>query len=137
MNWKASAGPEAGVAEVVQPELSTRTLPSTGDAAGDWLCASCLNRVANERNRFAIGGKDEFSFSNPEGFHFDIITFSETKGCRETGVPTLQYTWFPGHAWSYCNCAQCGQHLGWYYTGQHQFAGLIKDRIVRALFIRN
>ncbi len=137
MNWNASGEPEAGAVDVAQPELDTRTLPSTGDAAGDWLCAWCLNRVANERDRFAIGGKDEFNFSNPDGFHFDIITFSDTKGCREAGVPTFEYTWFPGHAWSYCKCARCGQHLGWYYTGKNQFAGLIKDRILRALYIRN
>ncbi len=125
------------MADVAQPEVGTRTLPSAGDPARDWLCAFCLNCVANERDRFSFQGKDDFSFSNPEGLRFHIITFSDTRGCRQTGVPTLEYTWFPGHAWSYCQCARCGQHLGWYYTGQHQFVGLITDRIVRALFIRN
>jgi hypothetical protein len=136
VNWQASGGAELDVAAIVEPEIENRTAPTAGDAEGDWLCASCLNRVANERDRFVFNGKNEFTFSNPEGIRFEIITFSRTLGCRQTGVPTLDYTWFPGHAWSYCQCDRCGQHLGWHYAGQHEFTGLIKHRIVRA-YIRN
>jgi hypothetical protein len=119
------------------PELQTRTETSAGDPAGDWLCAWCHNRVANEKDRFQYEGKDEFTFSNPERIRFEIILFSQTLGCRRTGVPTLEHTWFAGHAWSYCHCDQCRQHLGWFYKGQHQFTGLIRSRIVRAAFVRN
>ena len=122
---------------IAEPATEERTQTSTLDSAGDWLCAWCLNRVANERDRFQFGGQDEFTFSNPEGIRFDIITFLQTLGCRETGVPTLAFTWFAGHAWSYCHCADCGQHLGWYYIGEHSFVGLIKARMVRALYVRN
>jgi hypothetical protein len=52
-------------------------------------------------------------------------------------VPTLENTWCPGYAWSYCKCEHCGQHLGWYYAGTIEFAGLIIARIVRAVGIRN
>jgi len=78
-----------------------------------------------------------FRESEPAGIHFNIITFSETHGCGQTGVPTLEHTWFPGHTWSYCQCAECGRHLGWYFSGQHEFVGLITERIVRALYRRN
>ncbi len=127
---------EALVPEVAQPELEARSLTATCDEEGDWLCALCLQAVANERDRFSYNGQDEFNFANPDGFRFEIITFSETRGCRQSGIPTLDYTWFAGHAWSFCQCAECGQHLGWYYSGQHQFAGLIKERLVRALWVR-
>lgn len=133
----ASAGPEVFIPAVVGPELGSRTAPETASAAGDWLCAWCLNRVANERDRFAYDGKDEFTFANPEQIRFHIITFSQTLGCRSAGVPTLEHTWFAGHAWLYCLCDRCGQHLGWYYRGQHEFAGLIKARMVRAVYVRN
>lgn len=122
---------------VGDPELETRTATATGDANDDWLCAWCHNRVASEKDRFLFDGKDEFTFRNPEGIRFEIITFSRTLGCRPIGVPTLEYTWFPGHAWSYCHCDRCGQHLGWYYSGKHEFAGLIKARLARALYMRN
>src|SRR5512136_2406706 len=101
--------------DLALPEIENQTSASAGQAEGDWLCVLCHNRVANERDRFPIGGKDQFTFTNPEGLRFDIITFSETHGCRQTGTPTLEHTWFPGHRWSYCQCGECGQHLGSYF----------------------
>jgi hypothetical protein len=137
VNWLGSDGTGPVTPALAEPEVESRTAPAVGEAAGDWLCGWCLNRVANEKDRFSYNSQNEFSFSNPGGICFAIITFSQTLGCRQTGVPTLDHTWFPGHAWSYCQCERCGQHLGWYYSGEHEFAGLIKDRIVRALYVRN
>ena len=89
---------------IVEPEAQPDTATAPNDTASDWLCAWCHNRVASEMDRFPYNGKDEFTFRNPEGIRFKIITFSRTLGCRETGVPTLENTWFPGYAWSYCQC---------------------------------
>jgi hypothetical protein len=132
---QAMGGNPSGSVEVAEPEVQTRTQPSQGDPATDWLCAWCLNRVASEKDRFFHEGMSEFSFKNPEGIRFNIYLFSRTLGCRQTGVPTLEHTWFPGHAWSYCLCDRCGTHLGWCYTGPSEFAGLIRDRIVRAALV--
>jgi hypothetical protein len=126
---------EPGFVQIAEPEVESRPRLSEGDPANDWLCAWCLNRVANERDRFHSDGQSEFSFKNPEGIRFRIITFSRTIGCRETGAPTLEHTWFPGHAWSYAVCDRCGMHLGWFYTGLNDFVGLIRDRIVRAAVV--
>lgn len=125
-------GVEPGAVKIAEPEIHTRTRPTQGDSANDWLCAWCLNRVASEKDRFFYEDKSEFSFKNPEGVRFNIFTFAKTLGCRQTGVPMLEHTWFPGHAWSFCVCDRCGRHLGWYYAGPNEFAGLIRDRIVRA-----
>lgn len=125
------------VLPTVEAEAEPDSATAAADTANDWLCAWCQNRVAREKDRFPYNGKDEFTFSNPENIRFAIITFSQTLGCKETGEPTLEHTWFPGYAWSYCQCDGCGQHLGWYYADHLQFAGLIKARIVRALFVRN
>jgi hypothetical protein len=99
MDWlvQAMVGAEPGAVEIAESEIQTRTRPSQGDPANDWLCAWCLNRVASEKDRFCYDGKSEFSFKNPEGIRFDIFTFSRTIGCRQVGVPTLAHTWFPGH----------------------------------------
>jgi hypothetical protein len=134
MAWlvQATAGTEASSLEVMEPEIQVHTLSTSSDAANDWLCACCHNRVASEKDRFAFEGRSEFLFKNPEGVRFPIMTFPRTLGCRERGVPTLEHTWFSGHAWSYCLCDQCHIHLGWYYVGPNEFAGLIRDRIVRA-----
>jgi hypothetical protein len=137
VNVRASTAEPPFPAQVIEPATQIRERTTVSEAEGDWLCAFCLTRVANERDRFAYDGRDEFSFVNPEGIHFEILTFSRTHDCRQAGIPTLDHTWFAGHAWSYCHCGGCGQHLGWFYIGQHEFAGLIKTRIVRALCLRN
>jgi hypothetical protein len=125
------------VPAIAEPEAQPDTATATSGTENDWLCAWCHNRVANENDRFSYDGKSEFTFSNPEGIRFAIITFSRTLGCQETGTPTLEHTWFPGYAWSFCLCDNCGQHLGWYYSSKIEFAGLIIARIVRALCVRN
>jgi hypothetical protein len=122
---------------IAEPEAEPDIATAPGDTANDWLCAWCQNRVASEKARFPYNGKGEFTFRNPEGIRFEIITFSRTLGRKESGVPTLEHTWFPGYAWSYCQCAKCGHHLGWYYAGKTEFAGLIISRIVRAVCVRN
>ncbi len=139
MKWPAAAGTALGLVTppVAEPEIAQRSASTSGDTAGDWLCAWCHNRVANEKDRFPYNGKDEFTFANPEGIRFAIITFSRTLGCQEIGAATLENTWFAGHAWSFCQCDRCGQQLGWFYAGLHQFAGLIKDRLVRSLDVHN
>jgi hypothetical protein len=84
-----------GVATIVESEAQPDTATATGDTENDWLCGWCHSRVASEKDRFPYEGKDEFTFRNPEGIRFEIITFSKTLGCRETGTPTLEHTWFP------------------------------------------
>jgi hypothetical protein len=132
---QAMSGVEPGVAEIAEPEIQTRTQPGRGDPANDWLCAWCLSRVASEKDRLLHEGKSEFSFKNPEGVRFNLFIFSRTLGCRQLGIPTLEHTWFPGHAWSYCVCDRCRTHLGWFYAAPSEFAGLIRDRIVRASLV--
>ncbi|MEW6157093.1 MAG: cereblon family protein [Verrucomicrobiota bacterium] len=131
-----SVEPE-GVIELIEPGLQTRTRSSLEDANNEWLCAWCLNRVADEKDRLPIEGQSEFLFQNPEGLRFHIFTFARTLGCRPAGTPTLEHTWFQDHAWSYCLCDRCQIHLGWFYTGPSAFAGLIRDRLVRAGLVLN
>jgi hypothetical protein len=137
LNGQASAAAESVISTRSESFVETRAATATTDAASDWLCAWCLNHVANEGDRFKFEGKDEFTFLNPDGIRFEIITFSRTLGCQQAGKPTLEYTWFPGHAWSFCHCDRCGQHLGWFYAGQYDFVGLITARLIRAQCIRN
>ena len=137
MNTQASVVTELVMPTLTEPLLDTRTAIAVGDEVGDWLCAWCLNRVAIQTDRFQFEGRDQFLFSNPDGIPFRIMTFARTLGCSQAGVPTLEHTWFAGHAWSICQCDGCGEHLGWYYSGEHQFAGLIIERLVRGQCVRN
>ena len=131
----SSAQIDETVAVVAEPAVNTE--PELASSEDDWLCAWCLEAVAKNQHRFSYEGRDEFVFTNPEGIVFEIITFSRAGGCVQKGLTTLANTWFPGYAWSYALCAGCGQHLGWFYAGKDQFLGLIKDRLVRRLCLRN
>lgn len=128
---------EPGVVELAEAAAERGAQPSQGDAAQDWLCVWCHQRVASERDPFHFSGQREFVFRNPEGYRFAILLFARTYGCRDVGAPTLEHTWFAGYAWSFCVCGQCGAHLGWYYSGASKFAGLIRNRIVRAVAVWN
>src|ERR1041384_1965543 len=97
-------GAEAAAVELAEPEVHPRPRRSHGDAGNDWLCYWCLDRVASEEDRFTIEGQSEFTFKNPEGVRFNLVTFSRTPCCRSSGAPTLEHTWFPGHAWCYAVC---------------------------------
>ena len=129
---RAVAVPERGFVKVAKPEAATRARLGANGRAEDWLCAWCLNHVASEKDRFRFNGQSEFSFTNPAGIVFHIVTFSRSPGCSQVGEPTLEHTWFCGHAWSYCICNRCRMHLGWAYSGPGSFVGLIGDRLVRA-----
>ena len=133
----AGAATEKATPAMVDPVKQPLPTLALETPDGDWLCAGCLNRVANEKDRFKYDGKAEFTFANPDGIRFEIITFSQAIGCRKIGVPTFEHTWFPEHAWSFCQCDRCQMHLGWFYSGPHDFVGLIRNRLVRGRNVWN
>jgi hypothetical protein len=103
----------------------------------DWLCVACSKKITEDKERFPYDGETEFHFTNPDGYVFDIITFSNADGCHVEGKSTLEFTWFKGHSWSFALCSRCGLHLGWKYSGKFSFYGLIKSRLVKGLALFN
>ena len=103
----------------------------------DWLCLACSKKITEDKERFPYDGETEFQFTNPEGYVFDIITFHTAEGCRKEGEPTLEFTWFKDHSWTYALCSRCGLHLGWKYSGVNSFYGLIKSRLIKGLALFN
>jgi hypothetical protein len=95
------------------------------------LCSQCGQPITCEKDRIEIGGSHSHGFTNPHGIRFDIGCFREASGCLEFGLPTLEFTWFPGYAWRITCCKSCQQHLGWaYYSHDHdRFYGLILHRL--------
>ena len=118
-----------------EPEIEVKA--QTELKPDDWLCAACSKRITQDKERFAYEGETEFQFANPDGYFFDIITFSSAEGCRVEGSPTLEFTWFKDHAWTYALCSRCRLHLGWKFTGKFSFYGLIKTRIVKGIVLFN
>ena len=103
----------------------------------DWLCLKCNKKITEDKERFLYDGKCEYQFINPEGYVFDIITFQSADGCREEGISTTDFTWFKNHSWCFAICSRCGLHLGWKYSGQFSFFGLIKSRLIKGAALFN
>ena len=97
------------------------------------LCATCRYRITTADARTTAEGRHSHSFVNPHGFAFHIGCFSHASGCRASGTPTSEFTWFRGFKWQRASCRRCGGHLGWRFQGDGRiFFGLILDRLVDA-----
>lgn len=92
-------------------------------------CRRCGHALARARDRQPLDGAPTRSFVNPHGFVFEIAAFREAAGCVAEGRPTVFWTWFPGHAWQFAACGKCGAHVGWCFTGESRFFGLLVERI--------
>ncbi len=105
----------------------------SGEATGRPIrCAHCGQQVSTADQRIDQASSHAHRFENPAGMVFRIGCFRHAPGCRRVGEATLEWTWFPGHAWSLALCIRCGTHLGWSYGPGAMgaaFFGLILDRL--------
>lgn len=91
-------------------------------------CKTCSAEITSRK--YAID-PHEHTFRNPAGYSFHVLCFSHAPGAAGLGEPTSEASWFPDHSWSFAICTGCGNHLGWWYTGARNFAGLIATRLIR------
>jgi len=118
-------------------ELVEKVKVKTELKADDWLCIACNKKITSDKERFEYNNQSEFQFINPSGFYYDILTFYTADGSRDLGEPTMEFTWFEGHSWSFAICRRCSNHLGWKYRGKYSFYGLIKSRLIRGAALFN
>jgi hypothetical protein len=95
------------------------------------LCRFCSSNITSPKNIIEVNGKPRHTFANPAGNTFTIGCFSSAGGCLNLGIPTTEYTWFPGHSWCYAMCSECSSHLGWHYqSADGSFYGLILNNLI-------
>ncbi len=117
------------------PENETRLISEIDGE--DWICGACYTKICSDDERFIYKNRSEFRFTNKAGESFNVITFLKANEVLESGYPTMEFTWFPGHKWVIAVCGRCYQQLGWKYTGPKIFFGLIRGRIVKAMSVMN
>jgi hypothetical protein len=95
------------------------------------VCAACGHPITTEPQRIEMNGCHEHRCVNPDGVIFHIGCFQRAPGCVTHGVPTTEFTWFPGFAWNFALCSGCSTLLGWAYhaVDAPAFFGLILDRL--------
>ncbi len=106
--------------------------PGVGEDGGRVLaCAACRAAITTAAARIEVGGSHDHHFTNPDGHPFHIGCFSRAPGCRGSGEPSAEFTWFPGYSWQVEGCARCRAFMGWRYrSGAHRFHGLILAHLV-------
>ena len=94
------------------------------------LCRQCQQIITSTSEMIEVSGFHQHTFANPEGILFEIGCFRKAKGCWYIGPATEEFTWFKGFQWKVAVCSRCLVHLGWFYSGNESFHGLILDRLV-------
>ncbi len=92
-------------------------------------CRRCGASIARVGDGLRVHGKHRHTTMNPSGEVFELRVFRFAPGARERGTPSLEYSWFPPLAWRFADCANCWVQLGWAFSGERSFFGLIADRL--------
>ena len=80
-------------------------------------CLKCKSKVCRKEDVFCMSLKGpQGTYVNPSGFVHETITVFRAEGLSLIDEPSTEFSWFPGYAWTICNCSRCGSHIGWKFT---------------------
>ncbi|MGD8560103.1 MAG: cereblon family protein [Gammaproteobacteria bacterium] len=99
------------------------------DQHGFFCCAVCGNKIASQADGISVEGSHCHRKTNPEGRRYRVCCFAAAPGCANSGESTEYFSWFSGYAWSFAYCHKCNAQLGWFFTGNDHFFGLIDEQI--------
>lgn len=100
------------------------------------LCRACRTELSDREAVFAMRTAGATGvFVNPHGFLHEVLTVRRAVNVLPAGMPTAEFTWFPGYAWEIVLCATCHEHVGWQFTASLErepslFWGLRRPAIV-------
>uniref|UniRef100_H2YDD6 Protein cereblon n=1 Tax=Ciona savignyi TaxID=51511 RepID=H2YDD6_CIOSA len=79
-------------------------------------CSYCSLRIADRKEVFSMSFSGPMAaYVNPGGVH-ETLTLYKTTNLEHVGRRTTEHSWFPGYAWTICECRRCRQHIGWKFT---------------------
>ncbi len=117
-------------ASTLDPKLRSMLDMEEAEDKNFIYCAACSNTITKTEHKIEVNGSHDHSFVNPHNFRFHIGCFAQALGCDISGDPQAADSWFMGFVWRLASCAQCHNHLGWYFSrGSDFFYGLILNRI--------
>lgn len=80
-------------------------------------CANCKSKICKKDDVFSMSVRGpQGTYVNPSGFVHETITVYRAESLSLRDRPSTEFSWFPGYAWTICECAQCGTHIGWKFT---------------------
>ncbi len=114
------------------PDILTKKSrqPEDTGAASKLRCRYCLELITDKRESIRHNGSHVHHGTNPGGYSFEYACYREAPGCSEVGPSSYEHSWFQAYSWQIAICAACGEHLGWKFSGETRFYGLIIDKLV-------
>ena len=114
----------------LDPTLKEIVDEKSADKGSYIYCAACSGVIAKQADRIEVSGSHDHRFTNPFGIEFHVGCFADALGCSISGERVAADTWFPGFQWRIASCAECHQHMGWYFDrADVYFYGVSMDRI--------
>ena len=95
-----------------------------------YCCAVCGAYVTDDRFMQRINGQHQYTKINPDQHTFVFACFSAARGCQASGPATDKDSWFSGYRWRFAHCNNCATQLGWHFSGEQPFFGLILEQLV-------
>ncbi|KAG2691899.1 hypothetical protein I3843_08G026900 [Carya illinoinensis] len=84
-------------------------------------CKTCQTAIARRSDILVMSSEGPLgAYVNPEGFVHEIMTLYKANGLAPRGRPQIEYSWFPGYAWTITNCATCEIQMGWLFTATNK-----------------
>lgn len=115
------------------PDLVTKpTVTEQSEEPDAILCGNCFQTITNISERMTVQGAHQHAFANPQGVIFEIGCYRRADGCRYSGIPTSEWSWFRGFSWRFAICGKCLLQVGWFFSSKSDvgFNGLIINRLV-------
>lgn len=77
-------------------------------------CISCGSKISTREDIFPMNSCGPMqNYVNRAHQVFETLTVYQATNVTSWGTPSTEASWFPGYAWTFCNCSECGHHLGW------------------------
>lgn len=84
-------------------------------------CKNCQTVIARRSDMLVMSNEGPLgAYVNPNGFVHEVMTLYKVNGLALIGGPNINYSWFPGYAWTIANCATCESHMGWLFTARNK-----------------
>ncbi|KAJ6745644.1 PROTEIN CEREBLON [Salix koriyanagi] len=80
-------------------------------------CKTCKTVIAQRSDMVVMSTEGPLgAYVNSHGYVHEIMTLQKANGLALIGRAIVEYSWFPGYAWTIAECASCETQVGWLFT---------------------